>query len=93
MFVKICGITRLEDAEAAVASGADALGFVCWPQSPRFVPVERVRDIVSALPATVVCVGVFPDEEARATDVVGVDEADEEPIAFRCRRPGAGVWR
>ena len=55
MFVKICGITRLEDAEAAVASGADALGFVCWPRSPRFVAVERIRSIVLAERSTLQC--------------------------------------
>ncbi len=70
MFVKICGITRLEDAQAAVASGADALGFVCWPRSPRFVPAERVRDIVSALPGTVVCVGVFVNQTAEEVNEV-----------------------
>ncbi len=46
MFVKICGITRLEDAEAAVELGAGALGFVFWPKSPRFVDPERARAIV-----------------------------------------------
>ncbi len=47
MLVKICGITRLEDAEAAVALGAGALGFVFWPESPRFVDPERARAIVA----------------------------------------------
>ena len=43
MFVKICGITRREDAEAAVSAGADALGFVFWPESPRFIDPFRAR--------------------------------------------------
>ena len=47
MLVKICGITRLEDAEAAVALGAGALGFVFWPKSPRFVDPDRARAIVA----------------------------------------------
>jgi len=64
MFVKICGITRLEDAEAAVAAGADALGFVFWPNSPRYVAPENARDIVSTLPTTVTAIGVFVDQPA-----------------------------
>ena len=67
MFVKICGITRLKDAEAAVACGANALGFVFWPKSPRFVDPYRARDIVSTLPPFVTAVGVFVNQ---ATDYV-----------------------
>jgi phosphoribosylanthranilate isomerase len=62
MFVKICGITRLEDAQAAVAAGANAVGFVFWPKSPRRVDVERAREIASALPEDVTTVGVFVDQ-------------------------------
>ena len=62
LLVKICGITRLEDAEAAVAAGARALGFVFWPQSPRFVDPHRARSIVSALPPFVTTVGVFVNQ-------------------------------
>ncbi len=61
MFVKICGITNEEDALAAVALGADAVGFVLAP-SPRQVPVGTVRDIVKRLPPEVVTVGVFRDQ-------------------------------
>ena len=67
MFVKICGITRLKDAEAAVACGANALGFVFWPTSPRFLDPYRARDIVSTLPPFVTAVGVFVNQ---ATDYV-----------------------
>ena len=67
MLVKICGITRLEDAEAAVACGANALGFVFWPTSPRFIDPYRARDIVSTLPPFVTAVGVFVNQ---ATDYV-----------------------
>jgi phosphoribosylanthranilate isomerase len=47
--VKICGLTNLADAQAAVAAGADLLGFIFFPQSPRYVPPERVREIIQAL--------------------------------------------
>lgn len=59
--VKICGITRPEDAERACAAGADALGFVFYAQSPRAVDPEQVRQIVAGLPPFVVSVGVFVD--------------------------------
>ncbi len=62
--IKICGITRLEDAEAAVALGAHALGFVLWPRSPRHAPLDTVTRIVAALPPFVIKVGVFVDPTA-----------------------------
>ena len=62
MRVKVCGITRLEDAQAAADLGAFALGFVFWPASPRFVDAERARSIVRALPPFVTAVGVFVDQ-------------------------------
>jgi phosphoribosylanthranilate isomerase len=62
MFVKICGITRAEDADAAVEAGARALGFVFWPESPRFVDPYRARAIVSRLPAFVTTVGLFVNQ-------------------------------
>ena len=62
MIVKICGITRLEDAEAAVAAGASAIGFIFWPNSPRFVEPHRARKIAAALPPFVTAVGVFVNQ-------------------------------
>jgi phosphoribosylanthranilate isomerase len=59
--IKVCGITRLEDALAAVASGVDALGFVFYSKSPRVVTVEQVHDIIYALPAFITTVGLFVD--------------------------------
>ena len=47
--VKICGLTNLADAQAAVAAGADLLGFIFFPKSPRYITPERVREIVQAL--------------------------------------------
>jgi phosphoribosylanthranilate isomerase len=68
--VKICGIRRLEDALLAVTLGADALGFVFWPGSPRFIAPEAAHAIVRALPPFVTPVGVFVDQPAdRVSDV------------------------
>ncbi len=57
--VKICGITNIEDGLAAVSAGADALGFVFHPSSPRYVAPERAREIIGSLPASACTVGVF----------------------------------
>ena len=67
--VKICGITRIEDGIAAAQAGADAIGLVFWPGSPRCVDRERARAIAAALPAFVTTVGLFVDptpEDVRA---------------------------
>ena len=50
MYVKVCGITQLEDAQAAIAAGADALGFNFVPQSKRRVELESAREIIAADP-------------------------------------------
>ena len=62
MLLKICGITRLEDAEHAVRQGATAIGLVFWAGSPRAVSVARAAAIAAALPPDVMRVGVFVDE-------------------------------
>ena len=71
--VKICGITRLEDAQAAVAAGANALGFVFWPKSPRYVEPARAREIVATLPPAVTPVGVFVDQPAQEVNRIAAE--------------------
>ncbi|HET9305938.1 MAG TPA: phosphoribosylanthranilate isomerase [Candidatus Sulfotelmatobacter sp.] len=63
-WVKICGMTNLEDALVAVDAGADAVGFVFYEKSPRCVSVETAREIVEKLPENVEKVGVFVDDES-----------------------------
>lgn len=60
--IKICGITRPEDARAAAALGADAIGLVFYPPSKRYVSVERAREIAAALPPFVGRVALFVNE-------------------------------
>jgi phosphoribosylanthranilate isomerase len=57
--IKICGITRVQDAARAVSCGADALGFVCYPGSPRFVAAGRLRELTAAMPPFVTPVLLF----------------------------------
>ena len=57
--IKICGITRVEDAATAVSFGADAIGLIFYDQSPRVVSLQRAAEIVDSLPALVQVVGVF----------------------------------
>jgi phosphoribosylanthranilate isomerase len=64
--VKICGITRVEDGLAAAQAGADAIGLVFYPQSPRAVSIEAARAICAALPPFVTTVGLFVDAEVHA---------------------------
>jgi len=59
--VKICGITRVDDALDVVSSGADAIGLVFYEPSPRNVSVERAKEIAAAVPAFVTVVALFVD--------------------------------
>ncbi|MCI0747230.1 MAG: phosphoribosylanthranilate isomerase [Verrucomicrobia subdivision 3 bacterium] len=75
--VKICGITNLPDALAAVEAGADALGFMCYERSKRFVATDLVASIARELPPFVFRVGVFvnaPEEAVRrAVEECGIN--------------------
>ena len=97
MFVKVCGITRPQDAELAVGLGANALGFVFWRNSPRCVDRNMAKSIVATVPDNVKKVGVFVDqpaaEIARIMDDVGLDMAQlhgNETAEF-CRGVGRAV--
>jgi phosphoribosylanthranilate isomerase len=65
-WVKICGMTNLEDALVAVEAGADAVGFVFYEKSPRCVNVETAREICQKLPEEIEKVGVFVDTEPQS---------------------------
>lgn len=89
--VKVCGITNEEDALRAVRHGADAIGFLLWPGSPRSISLERATAIARMLPPFVWKVGVFvnapPDEVEHATVAARLDVAqlhgDEDVEQYR----------
>ena len=70
MIVKICGITRVGDAQAAVDLGASAIGFIFWPESARFIDPYRARAIAAGLPPFVTPVGVFVNQPAAYVNAV-----------------------
>ena len=86
MFVKVCGITRLDDALHAVDHGATAIGFVFWQGSPRFISADEAAEIVAAMPDHVTTVGVFVNESvetirsvAGKTGIMAVQLHGDEP--------------
>ena len=62
MRIKICGLTREEDVDAAVAAGADAIGFVFYPPSPRYVTPPRAAELAKRIPPFIDVVGLFVNE-------------------------------
>jgi phosphoribosylanthranilate isomerase len=90
LIVKICGVTTPDDAALAVAAGADAIGVNLWPGSKRYVTPEAARDVLAAVPAGVLKVGVFvdapSDDVAHLIKELELDRAqlhgDEAPAHF-----------
>ncbi|MRW87779.1 phosphoribosylanthranilate isomerase [Pseudoduganella sp. FT26W] len=74
--IKICGLTREEDVQAVVASGADAIGFVFYPKSPRYVTPERAAELIRTVPPFITTVGLFvnatPEEVAAVVRIAPV---------------------
>jgi len=92
--VKICGITTAEDAQGAVEAGADALGFVFVPGTPRYIRPDRAAAIITALPPLVVAVGVFVDQPLEEVLAIvstcrlgAVQLHGEEPAAYSRHLP------
>ncbi|HET7286667.1 MAG TPA: phosphoribosylanthranilate isomerase [Pyrinomonadaceae bacterium] len=86
--IKICGITNLNDAHAAISAGADALGFNFYKPSPRYITPEAAREIINTLSDSIFTVGVFvnegsPDSVRRKANRAGVKavqlHGDEPP--------------
>jgi phosphoribosylanthranilate isomerase len=92
MMIKICGITRREDAEAAVEAGASALGFIFYPNSPRYLTPEMAAALGEGLP--VWKVGVFVDETPAAIEaVVRAARLDIVQLYGGEAPEGARLWR
>jgi phosphoribosylanthranilate isomerase len=95
--IKICGLTRADDAVGCVALGVDALGLNFWPGTPRCVSVEQARAIAEAVRGRCLLVGVFVDasvdEIRRVVAEVGLDEVqlhgDEPPEVLEALLPNA----
>jgi phosphoribosylanthranilate isomerase len=92
MMIKVCGITRREDAEVAVDAGASALGFIFFSRSPRYIAPQRVRELGDGL--AILKVGVFVDESAASIDeVMRSAKLDVAQIYGGSAPPGARVWK
>ena len=86
--IKICGITRLEDAQAAVSSGADALGMVFYPDSPRHIQTAVASAIASQTPPFVTRVGLFVNAEAAVVQQI-LEQVELDCLQFHGDEPPA----
>lgn len=86
--VKICGITRVEDALAAVRLGADAIGLVFYEASPRYVTLEQAQRITRALPPFVTAVGLFVDSLERQIRAA-IESSGIQVLQFHGDEPAA----
>jgi len=92
MMIKICGITRREDALEAVDAGASAIGFIFYPKSPRYVSPERAAELGEGIAA--LKVGVFVDESPAAIeDMTRCAKLDVAQIYGGPSPTGTRVWR
>ena len=97
--IKICGLTREADVDAAVEAGADAIGFVLYDKSPRHVTLQRATELARRLPTFVMPVGLFVNASDAALDaalqaipqLLPQFHGDETPEA--CRRPARPYLR
>jgi phosphoribosylanthranilate isomerase len=64
--VKICGITNLEDAKASIDAGCDALGYVFYKKSPRYITPLKAKDIIGQLPRNIIKIGVFVNSSQKS---------------------------
>ncbi|HYN77595.1 MAG TPA: phosphoribosylanthranilate isomerase [Lamprocystis sp. (in: g-proteobacteria)] len=86
--VKICGLTRPQDVDAAVAAGVDAIGLVFYPPSPRAVTAEQARDLCALIPPFVTSVGLFVDESVAGVRRV-LDQVPLDCLQFHGEEPAA----
>lgn len=68
--IKICGLTRAEDLQAAVAAGADAIGLVFYPKSPRYIAPEAAAQLIAAVPPFVTTVGLFVNATQQEVEAI-----------------------
>jgi phosphoribosylanthranilate isomerase len=97
--IKICGLTNIDDAKAALDAGADLLGFILYPKSPRYITAAQLRHLLDKLPGSVHAVGVFVNANPGGIRKVASDcglyavqiHGDESPEGFADLLPR--VWR